>query len=211
MYTLTVVIGNEMETFFVTCGQHDIISKRICRPVRKVIVVYNTHERLGKTSNMNARVNFTDMPNEIIARILDKNGPDHLNVAACVSKRLYEIAKDHLRVRGRGFRTPVSTVVATVSLLGWARDNGCPWNWSTCREAAKGGHLEVLQWAHENGCPWDEWTCASAAESGHLEVLQWARANGCPWNEFTCYAAARGGHLEVLQWARANGCPEDHE
>jgi hypothetical protein len=28
-----------------------------------------------------------------------------------------------------------------------------------------GGHLEVLKWARENGCPWDETTCACAAET----------------------------------------------
>jgi hypothetical protein len=27
----------------------------------------------------------------------------------------------------------------------------------------------VLQWARANGCPWDESTCANAAERGHLE------------------------------------------
>ena len=47
-------------------------------------------------------------------------------------------------------------------------------------------------WARENGCPWDETTCACAAWCGHLEMLQWARENGCPWNEETCWAAAQG-------------------
>ena len=65
----------------------------------------------------------------------------------------------------------------------------------------------MLQWARENGCPWDETTCAMAASGGHLYILQWARANGCPWNESTCWYAAEGGHLEVLQWARTNGYP----
>ena len=37
----------------------------------------------------------------------------------------------------------------------------------------------MLQWARENGCPWDESTCWGAAENGHLEVLEWAKANGC--------------------------------
>jgi len=81
------------------------------------------------------------------------------------------------------------------------------WDESTCAEAAKGGHLEVLQWARANGCPWDWRTCMYAAQNGHLEVLQWARANGCPWDETTCLYAAGNGHLEVLQWVHANGCP----
>jgi len=65
----------------------------------------------------------------------------------------------------------------------------------------------VLKWARENGCPWDETTCAFAAEGGHLETLKWARENGCPWNKFTCEKAVERGNLEVLIWARANGAP----
>ena len=62
-----------------------------------------------------------------------------------------------------------------------------------------------------NGCPWNESTCTEAASKGHLDVLQWARANGCPWNESTCELAAINGHLEVFKWARANGCPLNEE
>ena len=46
--------------------------------------------------------------------------------------------------------------------------------------AAENGHLEVLKWLRENGCPWNEWTCKNAAGNGHLEILKWARENGCP-------------------------------
>ncbi|CAM9537600.1 unnamed protein product, partial [Ectocarpus fasciculatus] len=69
------------------------------------------------------------------------------------------------------------------------------------------GHLEVLQWTRNNGCPWDETTCEYAARNGHLEVLQWAHNTGCPWDEATCSKAALNGHVEVLLWARKNGCP----
>jgi hypothetical protein len=87
--------------------------------------------------------------------------------------------------------------------------NGCPWDWRTCADAARGGQLEVLQWARANGAQWDEWTCRYAADGGHLAVLQWARANGCPWDAMTCAHAALNGHQHVLEWARANGCPWD--
>jgi len=30
----------------------------------------------------------------------------------------------------------------------------------------------VLKWAREDGCPWDYTTYTCAAEGGHLEVLQ---------------------------------------
>jgi hypothetical protein len=66
------------------------------------------------------------------------------------------------------------------------------------REAAKGGHLEVLKWARENGCPWDELTCANAAERGHLGMLQWARANGCP--------VGQGGRARARRRAATSRC-----
>ena len=80
-------------------------------------------------------------------------------------------------------QTEKQEVVRTISLLAWARDNGLPWDESTCSFAAFGGHLAVLQWARDKGCPWDEETCSYAAAGGHLAVLQWARDNGCPWDE----------------------------
>ena len=52
---------------------------------------------------------------------------------------------------------------------------------STCTNAARGGHLDVLQWARANRCRWDHLTCACAARAGHLEVLKWAISNGCPY------------------------------
>jgi hypothetical protein len=48
----------------------------------------------------------------------------------------------------------VATFVRSVSILAWARENGCLWNARTFNAAAAGGHLEVLQWARANGCPW---------------------------------------------------------
>jgi len=60
----------------------------------------------------------------------------------------------------------------------------------------------MLKWARENGCPWDESTCSPAAKSGHLEVLKWVRENGCSWSQDTCSQAVENGHLEVLKWAR---------
>ncbi|CAB9530144.1 ankyrin repeat protein [Seminavis robusta] len=93
--------------------------------------------------------------------------------------------------------------------LKWARANGCPWNESTCSDAASPGHLEILKWARANGCPWNAYTCAKAALHGHLGVLKWARENGCSWNENTCSWAAWHGHFETLRWALENGCPWD--
>jgi hypothetical protein len=95
-----------------------------------------------------------------------------------------------------------------LSVLQWARAQGCSWDEETCAYAAWNGHLAVLQWARAQGCHWDKYTCSNAAWRGHLAVLQWARAQGCPWDSDTCTYAAMNGHLSVLQWARAQGCPE---
>ena len=71
---------------------------------------------------------------------------------------------------------------------------------STCSEAARGGHLDVLKWARQAGCEWDADTCSEAARGGHLDVLKWARQAGCEWDADTCSDAARGGHLDVLKY-----------
>jgi hypothetical protein len=70
-------------------------------------------------------------------------------------------------------------------VLKWARENGdpCPWNESTCTDAARGGYLEVLKWARENNCPWNDQVCIQAVNRKRLEVLKWAKENGASWNE----------------------------
>ena len=106
-------------------------------------------------------------------------------------------------------RMPRTSASATVGVLKWAREHGCPWDEKTCYCAAMEGNLDVLKYAHENGCPWDEWTCSNAAKGGHMNVLEYAHENGCPWEEFTCYSAAKGGHLDVLKYLHNNKCPWD--
>ena len=106
--------------------------------------------------------------------------------------------------------------------------NGCPWD-KWVRDAAWGGHLEVLrgarqrlpverggatargegllrmlQWLRANGCPGR--VRAPKGVGRPPRILQWLRARGCPWDEGTCGDAASNGHLEMLIWARANGC-----
>ena len=62
--------------------------------------------------------------------------------------------------------------VGSGEMLGWAKDNGCPWRKRTCALIAAGGHLDVLQWAREDDhmCAWNSMTCARAAGGGHLEA-----------------------------------------
>ena len=67
---------------------------------------------------------------------------------------------------------------------------------------------QVFTYAHENGCPWDETTCSNAAKFGHLECLKYAHENGCPWDETTCFNAAENDHPESFKYAVENGCPQ---
>ena len=57
----------------------------------------------------------------------------------------------------------------------WSRVRAVPGTWdsATCYNVALGGHLSVLQWARSEGCPWDRNTCSRAAFVGHLTMLQW--------------------------------------
>ncbi len=90
-------------------------------------------------------------------------------------------------------------------MLQYARENGCPWDETTCALAAKNGHLRTLQWALANGAPVGVMTCAFAAFAGHLEILQWARANGCPWDWVQWMSkASENGHLDVQAWLNEN-------
>ena len=65
----------------------------------------------------------------------------------------------------------------------------------------------MVQWLRGMGCSMDERTCREAAKGGHLEMLQWLRSEGCPWNEYCSSGAALWGHPEVLKWCEENGCP----
>ena len=58
------------------------------------------------------------------------------------------------------------------------------------RTRRRAATLEVLQWARENGCPWDVDTCAFAAGGGHLEVLEVGDARTAARGTSTCALAA---------------------
>jgi len=101
--------------------------------------------------------------------------------------------------------TSVPQMMTSLSLVRWARDNGCPWSEHMCAHAAHDGNLELLRWLRSEECPWDSWTCTMASGGGHLSVLQWAREQGCPWDERACMLAAERGQFEVLKWIHNHG------
>jgi hypothetical protein len=67
--------------------------------------------------------------------------------------------------------------------LDWFVKNNIGLNTETCAMAALEGELELFQWLHRIGCPWDETSCTNAAENGHDEILAFAREQGGPRRE----------------------------
>lgn len=52
-------------------------------------------------------------------------------------------------------------------------DRSCPWDDRTCRNAALGGHIDVLQYTVENGCLCPNTICEEAVLGGNLACLKW--------------------------------------
>ncbi len=73
---------------------------------------------------------------------------------------------------------------------------------SICKQAAAGGHLQVLRFAHEQQhWHWDEQVCLMAATHGQLCALQYACDNGAPVNvEWTCKEAIKAGQVDTLRY-----------
>lgn len=74
--------------------------------------------------------------------------------------------------------------------------------------AVSRGDTGLVRYLRDHGCPWDESSCVNAALIGNVEMLIFLRENGCPWDYNTWYHAERVGALCVLAYAKANGCPD---
>jgi hypothetical protein len=81
-----------------------------------------------------------------------------------------------------------------------------------CKNAARGGHLNVLQWLklHYNCIPYKK-VALLAAENGHLNVVKWVWT----WNylkeikvlspslgNLLAHTATTNNHLEIVEWIR---------
>jgi len=100
-----------------------------------------------------------------------------------------------------------------INMLKWLLNypQNFSWDESTCAEAAREGHLEMLKLLTEKGCPWDDRICSYACENGHLDVLKWSLEKGCELNKGCSELAAKGGHLECLKYLHDNNCPWDSD
>jgi len=153
------------------------------------------------------RTHFFDLPVELQAIIL-KDGDDLDSVIrrwVCRAwRKILPINKRACKLQSL-FCAKVAGL-GSLSLLKWARANGCPWGPRTCANAVRREDMEMLLWARENGCVWDSGSTTAAVELGSLELLQWLRARDCPWDVTTTRTAWRT-NITILQWAIENGCP----
>ena len=104
------------------------------------------------------------------------------------------------------------TAFSPLRTLQWLREPSvsepsdiCPWCWSTCAEAARGGQLEVFEWAKGQKCRLYQQTLVAAAEGGNLDIVKlvYERVGRTASTFFireTSATAARLGHLEVVKW-----------
>jgi hypothetical protein len=141
--------------------------------------------------------------------------------ATCVKLRIHDFVGSVERLRwaiSHNYEKWDTTTCAAIasggklSVLQWARENGCPWDEATTKCSARHGHLEMLKWAVERGCPCrEEEFCDAAARGGQLEVLKWLRPRGCEWSTETFIAAIKSGDLDTIRWLRENGCGWDED
>jgi hypothetical protein len=123
---------------------------------------------------------------------------------------------------------------AHITLLEWAKDNGCPFRqdlFMNCvyNIGAKHGKLQTLQWLgvhnstvfRQNTMPIDGETWANAAYSGNLELLEWLLEIGCPrgrvhsqhpetLSTLPCSYAAGNGQSNAFDWLVEHGFEWDN-
>jgi hypothetical protein len=58
-----------------------------------------------------------------------------------------------------------------LGLLQWARENGCPWNESTCLWPEYYRNIRIHEWTHRG--EWETWPCANDKSIFH--ICKWAR------------------------------------
>lgn len=94
-----------------------------------------------------------------------------------------------------------------LSLVKYAREQGCEWDAMTCAMAAKYGHIDALKLLCSWDCPWDARTVLYAASHGYIDIVKYATE--CEHGRVARLAAVRGGQLEVLEYLRSIGDDPD--
>ena len=178
---------------------------------------------LRKPMENNAAVSWYSLPVEVAGIILSFVTAENLTAGIplhFVCKQWHTFLPSPPSTELRDFA--VSLIEhGPISLLQWARQNGCPFSsFECCVAAAKGGNLKELKLLMKEvrgegkGGYFDEETCRkvcfNAALGGHLEVLKWLRKKRS-WCYNAFLGAAQSGNLELLKWLWANGMGRSEE
>jgi hypothetical protein len=97
----------------------------------------------------------------------------------------------------------------TLPVLQFLRAQGCPWDETLSRAAARRGNLEMLRWLQQHGCPWRAYSILDeAASSGNVELTAWVKQQPeVVCNEDAMIAAARKGHTAMCEYLHSEQCP----
>ncbi len=92
-----------------------------------------------------------------------------------------------------------------LEFLKWAREvKQCEWDEETIEAAAFTGNLEMLKYCFSNGCPCDEKeSCRQAARGGHLDCLRFLFDKVKPSRETekeVAIKAAGKGHTDIVKY-----------
>jgi hypothetical protein len=92
-----------------------------------------------------------------------------------------------------------------LEFLKWAREvKDCEWDEKAIAAAARKGNLEMLKYCFSNDCPCDEEeSCKQAAKGGHLDCVRFLFDKVEPSRETERTAAlqaACGGHTDILKY-----------
>ena len=92
-----------------------------------------------------------------------------------------------------------------LEFLKWAREvKHCEWDEDTIKVAGRQGNLEMLKYCFSNDCPCDEEeSCKQAAKGGHLDCVRFLFDKVEPSRETERTAAlqaACGGHTDILKY-----------
>ena len=101
-----------------------------------------------------------------------------------------------------GKTSAVAAEQGNLEMVKYCVANRCPINASSCRNAARNGHLECLRYLHEDvKVPWDRETAFLAAVNGHLHILEYlVERKYDQYDEYACMGAAENGHLDCLKY-----------
>lgn len=96
-----------------------------------------------------------------------------------------------------------------ISLMGIARESGCPWSQRTFVLAMRTCSLSFAETMHAWKCPWNEEAFAVAAGRGDFGLIHFLFVEGCPMSALITASAAENRRWLMLKHLVRWGCPVD--